>query len=48
MQEKQEIHSTHKRFDTARVLIEIETLQWVLSQSLNIRRQPGQDERYHY
>jgi hypothetical protein len=35
MQREQEMHRTHKRSDTARVLIEIETLQWVLSKSLS-------------
>jgi hypothetical protein len=33
-QKKQEMHRTHNRADTDRVWTEIETLQWVLSQSL--------------
>ena len=33
-QKKQDMHRTHNRADTDRVWTEIETLQWVLSQSL--------------
>jgi hypothetical protein len=37
-QKKQEMHRTQNRADTDHVWTEIETLQWILSQSLNIRR----------
>jgi hypothetical protein len=48
-QEKQEMHRTHNRADTDKVWTEIETLLWVLSQSLNIRRQMEPNKgRYYY
>lgn len=37
-QKKQEMHRTHNRADTDHVWTEIETLQWILAQSLSIRR----------
>ena len=38
-QKKQEMHRTHNRADTDHLWTEIETLQWILAQSLSIRRQ---------
>ena len=38
-QKKEEIHKTQDRADTERLWTEIQTLRWVLSQSLSIRRQ---------
>ena len=46
-QKKQEMHRTHNRADTDRVWTEIETLQWVLSESY-IRRQIEYNERRYY
>lgn len=46
-QKKQEMHRTHNRADTDRVWTEIETLQWVLSESY-IRRQIEHNERRYY
>jgi hypothetical protein len=42
LHKKQEIHKTTQSIaDTERLWTQIETLQWVLSQSLSIRRQLG-------
>ena len=38
LQKKQEIHKTQSMVDTERLWTEIETLRWVLSQSLSISR----------
>jgi hypothetical protein len=45
-QKKQEMHITHNRADTDHIWTEIETLQWILAQSLSIRRQHHM--RYYY
>jgi SMC interacting uncharacterized protein involved in chromosome segregation len=42
MQKKGEIHECHNKVYNENLCREIETLQWVLSQSLSIRRQLGQ------
>jgi hypothetical protein len=49
-QKKQEMHRTHNRAYTDHVWTEIETLQWVLGQSLNVRRQMEEpnERRYYY
>jgi hypothetical protein len=41
-QKKGEIHESHNKVYNENLCREIETLQWVLSQSLSIRRQLGQ------
>ena len=38
LDKKQEIHKTQSMVDTERLWTEIETLRWVLSQSLSISR----------
>jgi hypothetical protein len=52
-QKKKEIHKTQRSSiaDTEKLWTQIETLRWVLSQSLNIRRRFGESEeerRYYY
>lgn len=46
MQKKQEMHRTHNRADTDHVYTEIETLEWILAQSISVRRR--QQVRYYY
>jgi hypothetical protein len=48
-EKKKQIHKTQSIEDTERLWTEIDTLRWVLSQSLSVRRrgQTGQDERYY-
>jgi hypothetical protein len=45
LQKKQEIHKNQSMVNTERLWTEIQTLQWVLSESLSIRRQ---QMRYYY
>ena len=47
IQKKEEMHKAQNRSVTDRLWTEIETLQWVLSQSLSVRRRLG-NERYYY
>jgi hypothetical protein len=47
MQKKEEMHKSQNRSVTDSLWTEIETLQWVLSQSLSVRRRLG-NERYYY
>ncbi|HEX6027981.1 MAG TPA: hypothetical protein VFY64_02970 [Nitrososphaeraceae archaeon] len=48
-QKKREMHKATERAVTDKIWTEIETLQWVLGQSLNVRRQMEPNEgRYHY
>jgi hypothetical protein len=47
-QKKQEMHRTHNRADTDHIWTEIETLQGILAQSLNIRREMDPNERRYY
>jgi hypothetical protein len=48
-QKKGEIHESHNRVYNDNLWTEIETLQWVLGQSLNVRRQMEPNEgRYYY
>ena len=43
LQKKQKIQKTQSIADTDRIWTEIETLRWVLSESLSIRRQLGHE-----
>jgi hypothetical protein len=46
---KREMHNATERAVTDRIWTEIETLQWVLGQSLNVRRMMESNEgRYYY
>jgi hypothetical protein len=47
IQKKEEMHKSQNRSVTDSLWTEIETLQWVLSQSLSVRRRLG-NERYYY
>lgn len=48
-QKKSEMHKATERAVTDKLWTEIETLQWVLGQSLNVRRQMEPNEgRYYY
>jgi hypothetical protein len=48
-QKKREMHKATERAVTDKLWTEIETLQWVLGQSLNVRRQMEPNEgRYYY
>jgi hypothetical protein len=47
IQKKEEMHNSQNRSVTDSLWTEIETLQWVLSQSLSVRRRLG-NERYYY
>jgi hypothetical protein len=48
-QKKREMHKATERAATDKLWTEIETLQWVLGQSLNVRRQMEPNEgRYYY
>ena len=48
-QKKGEMHNATERAVTDRIWTEIETLQWVLGQSLNVRRMMESNEgRYYY
>ena len=48
-QKKREMHKAIERAVTDKLWTEIETLQWVLGQSLNVRRQmEPNDGRYYY
>jgi hypothetical protein len=48
-QKKREMHKATERAMTDKLWTEIETLQWVLGQSLNVRRQMEHNEgRYYY
>lgn len=48
-QKKREMHKDTERAVTDKLWTEIESLQWVLGQSLNVRRQMEPNEgRYYY
>jgi len=47
-QKKREMHNTTERAVTDRIWTEIEILQWILSQSLNIRRQMETNKGRYY
>jgi hypothetical protein len=48
MKKKQEIHRTQNIADNDRISTEIEILEWVLAQSLSVRKRLGNDGLYYY
>ena len=48
MKKKQEIHRTQNIADNDKVSTEIEILEWVLAQSLSVRKRLGNDGLYYY
>jgi hypothetical protein len=45
---QEEVHKTKNIAENDRTYIEIETLHWVMSQSLSVRRRLAAHERYYY